>query len=50
MGNSMDAAGEPWQWSEEHWRGLVDQARAGRKLAPKQWKDGARCAFFRFRS
>jgi peptidoglycan/xylan/chitin deacetylase (PgdA/CDA1 family) len=35
---------EPWQWPEEHWRGLVDQVRAGRSLRPKSWKGGARCA------
>ncbi|MGE0766353.1 MAG: polysaccharide deacetylase [Hyphomicrobiaceae bacterium] len=35
---------EPWQWPENHWRGLVDQVRAGRPLRPKSWKDGARCA------
>ena len=36
---------EPWQWPEEHWRGLVNHVRAGRTLRPKAWKDGARCAF-----
>jgi peptidoglycan-N-acetylglucosamine deacetylase len=35
---------EPWQWPESHWRGLVNQVRAGRPLRPKTWKDGARCA------
>ena len=35
---------EPWQWSEEHWRTLVAQVRAGRCYLPKAWKDGARCA------
>jgi peptidoglycan-N-acetylglucosamine deacetylase len=35
---------EPWQWPEEHWRGLVNHVRAGRPLRPAQWKDGARCA------
>jgi peptidoglycan-N-acetylglucosamine deacetylase len=35
---------EPWQWSEEHWRGLLNQVRAGRSLRPKFWPDGARCA------
>ncbi|HSG07477.1 MAG TPA: hypothetical protein VLA36_03910, partial [Longimicrobiales bacterium] len=34
----------PWQWPEEHWRGLVDHVRAGRALRPSAWKDGARCA------
>jgi peptidoglycan/xylan/chitin deacetylase (PgdA/CDA1 family) len=35
---------EPWQWPEEHWRGLVNHVRAGRTLRPATWKDGARCA------
>src|ERR1700681_1729507 len=35
---------EPWQWSEEHWRKLVAQVRAGKTYRPKTWKDGARCA------
>ncbi|MGH7004570.1 MAG: polysaccharide deacetylase family protein [Alphaproteobacteria bacterium] len=35
---------EPWQWSEEVWRGIVGQVSAGRSLKPAQWKDGARCA------
>jgi peptidoglycan-N-acetylglucosamine deacetylase len=37
-------SGEPWQWEEGHWRALVNQVRAGDRLAPKRWKDGARCA------
>jgi peptidoglycan/xylan/chitin deacetylase (PgdA/CDA1 family) len=36
--------GEPWQWSEATWRGIVGRARAGRSLRPTQWPDGARCA------
>ncbi|HEY2835965.1 MAG TPA: polysaccharide deacetylase [Rhizomicrobium sp.] len=40
-----DKAMEPWQWPETHWRGLVNQARAGRSLRPKSWPGGARCAF-----
>jgi peptidoglycan-N-acetylglucosamine deacetylase len=35
---------EPWQWEEAHWRALVNQVRAGERLAPKRWKGGARCA------
>jgi peptidoglycan/xylan/chitin deacetylase (PgdA/CDA1 family) len=35
---------EPWQWSEEHWRKLVAQVRAGKRYRPNTWKDGARCA------
>ena len=35
---------EPWQWSEQHWRKVVNHVRAGRRLHPPHWKDGARCA------
>jgi peptidoglycan/xylan/chitin deacetylase (PgdA/CDA1 family) len=35
---------QPWQWPEEHWRGIVNRVRAGRPLRPAGWKDGARCA------
>lgn len=35
---------EPWQWSEEEWRGRVSRVRAGRSLKPAQWPGGARCA------
>jgi peptidoglycan-N-acetylglucosamine deacetylase len=35
---------EPWQWPEKHWRGLVNQVRAGRRLRPTNWPQGARCA------
>jgi len=34
----------PWEWPDAHWRGIVEHVRAGRSLAPKAWKDGARCA------
>jgi peptidoglycan/xylan/chitin deacetylase (PgdA/CDA1 family) len=36
---------EPWQWPETHWRGLVNQVRAGKTYRPRTWKGGARCAF-----
>lgn len=36
---------QPWQWPEAHWRRILNQARAGRPLRPKNWPDGARCAF-----
>jgi len=36
---------QPWQWPEAHWRGILNQARAGRALRPNSWPDGARCAF-----
>ncbi|MCU0818360.1 MAG: polysaccharide deacetylase [Beijerinckiaceae bacterium] len=35
---------EPWQWSEEEWRGRVNRVRAGRSLKPKAWPGGKRCA------
>lgn len=35
---------EPWQWPNRHWEALVDRVRAGRKLKPKRWKNGARMA------
>jgi peptidoglycan/xylan/chitin deacetylase (PgdA/CDA1 family) len=35
---------EPWQWSEEVWRRLVGQVRAGRRYRPQRWQGGARCA------
>ena len=35
---------QPWQWSEQRWRGIVEHVRAGRTLRPEVWPDGARCA------
>lgn len=35
---------EPWQWEDSEWRGRVNKVRAGKRLAPKSWKGGARCA------
>ncbi|TQF81132.1 polysaccharide deacetylase [Elioraea sp. Yellowstone] len=35
--------GQPWQWPEEVWRGIVGRARAGRSLRPAAWPGGARC-------
>ncbi len=35
---------KPWTWPEEVWRAKVAHVRAGRSLAPKAWKDGARLA------
>ncbi len=42
--NAQTPTLEPWQWSEEHWRKLINQVRAGRTLRPPTWKDNARCA------
>ena len=36
---------QPWQWTEVHWRAILDQVRAGRALRPQSWPQGARCAF-----
>jgi peptidoglycan-N-acetylglucosamine deacetylase len=35
---------KPWTWPEATWRAKVDHVRAGRSLAPRRWKNGARCA------
>ncbi|MGW4401541.1 polysaccharide deacetylase family protein [Amycolatopsis nivea] len=35
---------EPWQWSEQTWRGHVGRVRAGRPLRPESWPGGARVA------
>lgn len=44
MTDAAHVPGEPWQWEEAQWRRLVGQVRAGERLAPSRWKDGARCA------
>ena len=41
---SAPAADPPHLWSETRWRSLVGRVRAGRRLRPPAWKDGARCA------
>jgi len=35
---------QPWQWSEQEWRTRVNRVRAGRRLRPRAWKDGAQFA------
>ena len=35
---------EPWNWSEEYVRSVVNQVRAGRDLNPSSWPGGARVA------
>ena len=35
---------QPWQWTDEQWRRIVERVRAGRPLKPKGWPGGARCA------
>ena len=44
MTDILHPDGEPWQWPEATWRGIVNRARAGRSLAPATWPGGARCA------
>jgi len=34
----------PWEWPEERWRARVNRVRAGRRLRPAAWPQGARCA------
>ena len=40
---------QPWQWSEERWRGIVERVRAGRTLRPDTGRT-ARAAPWRSRS
>lgn len=35
---------QPWTWPEAAWRAKVEHVRAGRSLAPKAWRNGARLA------
>jgi len=42
--STVQAAAEPWNWSEEQVRSAVNQVRAGRDLTPDAWPDGARVA------
>ncbi|MEE8146639.1 MAG: polysaccharide deacetylase [Longimicrobiales bacterium] len=35
---------EPWNWSEEYVRSIVNEVRAGRDLNPESWPGGARVA------
>jgi peptidoglycan-N-acetylglucosamine deacetylase len=35
---------EPWQWPEEEWRKRVGRVRAGKRLQPANWPQGACCA------
>lgn len=41
---SGQTGAQPWQWSEQTWRGHVNRVRAGRSLVPRQWPNGARAA------
>jgi peptidoglycan/xylan/chitin deacetylase (PgdA/CDA1 family) len=37
-------AQHPWQWSDDHWRRIVNRVRAGRSLRPRNWPSNARVA------
>jgi peptidoglycan/xylan/chitin deacetylase (PgdA/CDA1 family) len=39
-----DQSTQPWQWPEAQWRQCVNRVRAGRRLRPAEWKNGARVA------
>jgi peptidoglycan-N-acetylglucosamine deacetylase len=41
---SKEAADKPWTWDEARWRGSVERVRAGRRLTPTTWPDGAEVA------
>ncbi|OHV09339.1 polysaccharide deacetylase family protein [Kushneria phosphatilytica] len=40
----MDQEQPSWQWDETVWRNRVEQVRAGERLVPTHWPNGARCA------
>ena len=44
MKNVETGADHPWRWDESRWRGHVDRVRAGARLAPSSWPNGARVA------
>jgi peptidoglycan/xylan/chitin deacetylase (PgdA/CDA1 family) len=33
-----------WKWPDARWRGVVEEVRAGRRLLPASWPDGAKVA------
>ena len=39
-----EAGEQPWAWDEQRWRGHVDRVRAGRRLVPSAWPEGAAVA------
>lgn len=42
---SQTAEEEPsWTWPESRWRNAVEKVRAGRRLVPESWSDGAKVA------
>lgn len=49
LGSGLEAqqtsTDEPsWKWPESRWRGAVEKVRAGRRLLPPAWPEGARVA------
>lgn len=44
MTDPVPPQAEPWQWEEPTWRGHVGRVRAGRRLLPRRWPDGATVA------
>ena len=44
MRNTEIDQDQPWQWDEARWRGYVNRVRAGRRLVPTPWPNGARVA------
>src|SRR5215510_1506347 len=44
MNRASPKLSQPWEWSEGHWRQIINRVRAGRRLRPSAWKGGARCA------
>ena len=44
IGRASGAEEQPWTWDEARWRGSVDRVRAGRRLVPTVWPDGAEVA------
>ena len=43
-GQATPDPSEPWNWSEEYVRSVVNEVRAGRDLNPQSWPGGARVA------
>ena len=44
MTDTTPTGQQPWQWTEQQWRGYVNRVRAGQSLRPESWPDGARVA------
>jgi peptidoglycan/xylan/chitin deacetylase (PgdA/CDA1 family) len=44
IGRLGGAGEQPWTWDETRWRGSVEGVRAGQRLVPTMWPDGAEVA------